>query len=140
MSGPDNSRYLVSAARQRHDQALSRAREVLRRLEHTGEPVTFRSVADAASVSRGWLYRVPELRAAIVALRSAHPSPRTRSVPAAQRASTESLQRRLEAVREEITRLRDENAELRDRLARLYGERRAGQFMRKRPEPDQLRG
>lgn len=128
MASADNSRYLVEAAHQRHEQAIARATEALRRLERAGTPVTFRSVADAAGVSRGWLYRVPELRAAIVTRRPARPSPRARPVPAAQRATTDSLHRRAEALREEIARLREENAQLRDRVARLHGERRIGQL------------
>jgi hypothetical protein len=128
VTSADNSRFLVEAAHQRHEQAVARATEPLRLLERAGKPVTFRSVADTAAVSRGWLYRVPELRAAIVARRPARPSPRARPVPASQRASTDSLHRRAEALREEITCLRDENAQLRDRVARLHGERRAGQL------------
>jgi hypothetical protein len=128
MASADNSRYLIEASHQRHEQTVARATEAIRLLERTGKPVTFASVADTAAVSRGWLYRVPERRAAIIARRPARPSPRARPVPTAQRASTESLQRRAEALREEIARLRAENAQLRDRVARLHGERRVGQL------------
>jgi len=137
VASADNSHYLVDAARRRHEQAVARTIEALRLLERSGKSVTFRSVADTAAVSRGWLYRVPELRAAIVARRSARPS-RARPVPTAQRASTESLQRRVEALREEIARLRDENAQLRDRVARLHGQRRVDQLP-SRPDPDRPR-
>ena len=45
-------------------------------------------------------------------------------MPAAQRASTESLRQRLDSARDEITRLRADNAALRRQLARSLGEQR----------------
>jgi predicted RNase H-like nuclease (RuvC/YqgF family) len=128
MARADNTQHLVHAARQRHEDALARATEALRRLERARQPITFRSVAEAAGVSRGWLYRAPGLRDAIAALRSARPT-KTRTTPAAERASTTSLQRRLDALREEAANLREENARLRDRVERLYGERRTEQLL-----------
>jgi hypothetical protein len=129
MTRVDNTRHLVEAAKVRHNSALTRAAEAIRSLERGRKPVTFSSVARAASVSRGWLYRNPELREAIVARRAARPSSKNRSVPLAERASAESLRQRADTLRERITRLEEENAELRERVARLYGERRIDQLL-----------
>jgi hypothetical protein len=135
MTRADNTRHLVEAAKVRHDRALTRATDAIRSLERVREPVTFSSVARAAAVSRGWLYRNPELREAIAARRPAHPSSKDRSVPLAQRASAESLRQRADALRERIARVEEENAELRERVARLYGERRIDQLLSSVPRP-----
>ena len=86
--------------------------------------VTFTAVADAAGVSRSWLYNQPDLRDTITGLRhNGNTAPAT-VTPAAQRATTDSLRQRLDAARDEIARLRAENATLRDQLARSLGEQR----------------
>ena len=46
-------------------------------------------------------------------------------MPAAERATTESLRQQLRTYRDEISRLRTENQELRDQLARHLGAARA---------------
>ncbi len=107
---------LAEAAHRRHLATLGRAREALRRLDAAGEAITFSAVAAAASVSRSWLYAHPTIRVEIERLRAVRPSTPKRRVPAAQRASTESLQRRLDAVRNQISQLREENQMLREQL------------------------
>jgi hypothetical protein len=121
----DNTAHIVQAARDRHTEALGRAQEALRRLDRAGTPITFPAVAVAASVSRAWLYREPSLRAEIQRLRAQRVSGQAAALPSAQRATSESLQRRLEAALEHVTSLREENHRLREQIARLHGERRA---------------
>lgn len=121
----DNTRFLLQAARDRHETTMARAGEALRRLDRIGAPVSFRAVAQAAGVSRAWLYRQPELRAEIDRLRAANStSPHTPRPPASQRGSDESRQRRIEALLADNARLRAENAQLHEQVARLLGERR----------------
>ncbi|MHB1549262.1 MAG: DUF6262 family protein, partial [Acidimicrobiales bacterium] len=118
----DNTAFIVDAARQRREATLHRAREALRRLDRAGDPINFRAVADAALVSRAWLYREPTLRAEIERLRRDQKDHHGAVVPpSAQRASDESMKGRLEAALEEITRLKDENRHLREQMARLFG-------------------
>lgn len=122
----DNSAFIVQAARDRRAATLHRAQQALQRLDRTGSAINFRTVADAASVSRAWLYREPTLRAEIQRLRRpGRPGHDTGAVPSAQRASTESLQRRLETALADVTRLKHENHQLHEQIARLHGERRA---------------
>ncbi len=122
----DNSRFLIQAARRRSQATRERAIQALRRLAATGGPATFDSVARTAGVSRSWLYTQPDLRAEIERLRAAYGhAPASLPIPARQRASDASLQRRLEAVNAEIRRLREENQQLREQLAWALGERRA---------------
>ncbi len=124
--GADNTAFIVQAARDRRAATLRRAQDALNRLDRAGSPITFRAVAQAASVSRAWLYREPTLRAEIQRLRHAQPSDHGGILPpTAQRATDESLQRRLEAAIAEIARLKQDNRQLRDQVARLHGERRA---------------
>lgn len=134
----DNSAFIVQAARDRRAATLRRAQEARQRLDQAGAAINFRAVAEAASVSRAWLYREPTLRAEIQRLRRGRAGGDTAVVtPSAQRASSESQQRRLEAILEEIARLKEENRQLRDQVARLHGERRAAQTHSRpaRPSP-----
>jgi hypothetical protein len=123
---PDNSRYLIQAARDRSQAALTRARSALKDIGCDGQPVTFRAVAAAAGVSRAWLYRQPALRAEIERLRADAPAS-SHPVPAGQRASDQSRQQRIEALLADNARLRADNARLRDHVATLLGERRVAQ-------------
>jgi hypothetical protein len=121
----DNSRFIVHAAKERHRTSVKRVLDVLRRFDRDGVPVTFVAVAAAASVSRPWLYREPTLQAEILRCRStAARTPAKPLVPAAQRASTESQQRKIEALNEELRSLRADNGRLRSQLEHSLGEQR----------------
>ena len=114
---------LAAAAQQRSHNTRLRAIDALRRLDADRNNVTFTSVAQTAHVSRSWLYRQPDIRAEIDRLRN--PRTETVTVPSAQRASTESLKRRLEDTLDEIQRLKTENHHLRQQVARRFGQQRA---------------
>jgi hypothetical protein len=121
----DNTRHLARAAAARHDAADQRARDAIEHLDRDGTAISFTSVAHTAGVSRGWLYQQPDLRDAIINLRTVHRRADSPPTPGAQRATTESLRQRLDAARDEITHLRTDNATLRDQLARSLGQQRA---------------
>lgn len=114
---------LVAAAQQRSQDTRHRAVAALRHLDADGSNVSFNAVANAAGVSRSWLYRQPDLRAEIDRLRNSRTT--TATVPSAQRASTDSLKRRLEDTLDEIQRLKAENHHLRQQVARRFGQERA---------------
>ena len=90
---------LRQAAQVRHLDTLHRAQTALRALARWGEPITVRGVANAATVSRSWLYRQPQLLAETDRLRQTGPTPERR-VPANQRASVESLRQQLNTYRD----------------------------------------
>lgn len=121
----DNSRHLITAARHRSEQTRQRAIAALRRLDATGQPISFDAVARQASVSRSWLYTQQDLRTEIQRLRQRHPAATPAPPPDRQRASELSLLRRLEAATARIRHLEADNQQLRDALARALGERRA---------------
>ena len=123
MTRPDNSHHLQRAATARHDLAVNRARHAIEELDRVGTPITFTAVANAAGVSRSWLYTQTDLADAITRLRHTTTS-NTPTIPAAQRATTDSLRARLDAARTEIRHLRTENADPHAQLARTLGDRR----------------
>ena len=103
---PDNAHFLAKANARRHDAALAAAHEAIERLSREGRSVNFEAVANAAGVSRAWLYREPEIRELVIRLRAL---PTRTTARAALRASTDSLRQRLDTARDEISRLRAEN-------------------------------
>src|SRR5689334_4473263 len=118
----DNSPFLRAAAQQRHAQTAQHAAAAIRQLDAAGQPVTFTTVAQAAGISRSWLYRDLTTRAEVERLRRAHPSAAP-SPPAAQRGSVESWQHRYQTLLEANRRLTEDNQRLRDQVATLLGER-----------------
>jgi septal ring factor EnvC (AmiA/AmiB activator) len=123
---PDRATHLITAARQRHELTRAKAIRAIRQLARTDAPITFGSVARAATVSRSWLYTQTDIRDEIRNLRAAtppHAKPTT--VPATQRASTESLRKRLTTMQARIHNLVEENQRLRNQLAVALGEQRA---------------
>ncbi|MGA2927173.1 MAG: DUF6262 family protein [Solirubrobacteraceae bacterium] len=122
---PDpRSRALDTAAKRKSQAARRRAKEALQALDLLGAQISFQAVAQAAGVSRQWLYTQPELRSEIEQLRAANDSGE-RTVPARERASENSLRHRNRVLLEDNQRLRAENAALKDELATALGELRA---------------
>lgn len=111
---PDNTHYLQQWRQRRHQQALHAAAEALRAFDREGRPITFAGVAQAAGVSRGWLYKSP-LADELKQLRDIQQQAPGVRLPAAQRSSDTSLRRRLEAAT-------DDNKRLRAKVRRLTGE------------------
>ena len=60
---------LSEAAARRHELTRSKAIQALRELDRAGTPVTFAGVAQAAEVSRSWLYTQPDISGQIRRLR-----------------------------------------------------------------------
>lgn len=125
----DNSRHVVAAARQRAEQTRERAVAALRRMDTTGQRITFDALARQAGVSRSWLYTQDDLRAEIERLRRPPSATSSTPPPQQQRASEPSLLRRLETATARIRSLEADNQQLRDALARALGERRAADVL-----------
>ena len=117
---------LSEAAARRHELTRSRAVQVLRELERSGTPVTFAGVAQAAGISRSWLYTQPDISSQIRSLRQETDGAGSAgAVPAAQRATDASLRARLVAALDRNRQLADENARLRRQLAHALGDQRS---------------
>lgn len=130
----DPIELLREAAQARHTATLRRAEDTLRTLKRRGAPITFRGFAEAAGVSRSWLYQQPQLRTELDRLRQQR-SPRDPTVPSAERATTDSLRQQIHAYREEIARLRTENAGLYEQLAHRLGQARSAAVTKPRATP-----
>jgi hypothetical protein len=117
---------LSEAAARRHELTRSRAVQALREVDRAGDPVTFAGVAQAAGVSRSWLYTQPDISEQIRRLRQKTNSAGSDgAVPAAQRATDASLRARLTAAIDRNKQLADDNARLRRQLARALGDQRS---------------
>jgi hypothetical protein len=128
---------LSEAAARRHELTRSRAVQALRELDRAGTPVTFAGVAQAAGVSRSWLYTQPDISSHIRRLRQsgngagsagsagAVPAGSAGAVPAGQRSTEASLRARLAAALDRNKQLADDNARLRRQLARALGDQRS---------------
>ena len=125
----DRVEALRLAAQERHSATVCRAEHALQVLVASGEPVSFARLANAAKVSRSWLYNQSGLRAEIERHRRPSPAP-PRPRPRDQSATVESLRQQLHAYREEVARLRTENQVLNDQLARLLGAQRVANITR----------
>jgi hypothetical protein len=118
---------LSEAAARRHELTRSRAVQALRELHRSGAPVTFAGVAQAAGISRSWLYTQPDISSQIRRLRQETKAAGSAGgIPSAQRATDASLRARLTAALDRNRQLADENARLRRQLARALGDQRSG--------------
>ena len=117
---------LSEAAARRHELTRSRAVQALRELDRSGTPVTFAGVAQAAGISRSWLYTQPDISSQIRRLRQETKAAGSAGgIPAAQRATDASLRARLAAALDRNRQLADENVRLRRQLARALGDQRS---------------
>ena len=138
---PDRIQRLQQAAQARHEQTMRRAEAALNSLARRGGPVTIRGVADAARVSRSWIYTQPELRDQIERIqqnRARTGRPRAER-GLSSRASEDSLRRRLELAHQRIAQLSGENRELRHSLERAHGQLRAAKAHAHRDDGDRAK-
>ena len=117
---------LAEAAARRHELTRAKAVQALREIDRAGTPVTFARVAEAAGISRSWLYTQPDISSQIRRLRQkTNAVGSADGIPAAQRATDASLRARLATALERNKQLADENARLRRQLARALGDQRS---------------
>jgi hypothetical protein len=117
---------LSEAAARRHELTRAKAIQALRELDRAGAAVTFAGVAQAAGISRSWLYAQPDISGQIRRLRqNTHGAGSAGTIPAAQRATDASLRARLTAALDRNKQLADENGRLRRQLARALGDQRS---------------
>ncbi|MFF8867835.1 DUF6262 family protein [Streptomyces sp. NPDC015139] len=119
MPPADNARFLVEASKTRSRQARERAEEAIKTASCRSERPTVVGIANAASVSRSWLYTQTDLITAINQLQQRAPAPHRSPRHAA---SDASLHRRLETALERNRQLRDQVADLTRKLETAHGE------------------
>ncbi|MFZ3562813.1 MULTISPECIES: DUF6262 family protein [unclassified Streptomyces] len=119
MPPADNAHFLVEASKTRSRQARERAEEAIKAAARRSERPTVVGIANAAGVSRSWLYTQTDLITAINQLQMRAPAPQHSPRHAA---SDASLQRRLETALERNRQLRDQVADLTRKLEAAHGE------------------
>jgi hypothetical protein len=117
----ERARSIRDAAAGRTLDAAARARRAIRELDKRGGEVNFAAVAQAANVSRDFLYSHAELRAEIEQLRGERRAAALSRLHLSERSSDASIRARLRAALEDNQRLREENAQLRQELALAHG-------------------
>jgi hypothetical protein len=119
-----NTAALLAAAQRKSEAARARADAGIRALIKAHEPITFEAVAEAAHVSKDFLYRTPELRDRITSLRArTAPQRAAHPVESVLDDSQSSVVRTLTAkLNDERARHRTELAELRRALQAAHGE------------------
>lgn len=119
-----NTAALLAAAQRRSEAARARADAGIRALIKAHEPITFEAVAEAAHVSKDFLYRTPELRDRIVSLRArTDPQRAARLIEPSPDDSQSSVVRTLSTkLSEERARHRAEVSELQHALQAAHGE------------------
>ena len=127
---------LSEAAARRHELTRARAVQALRELDRAGAPVTFAGVAQAAGISRSWLYTQPDISSQIRRLRQSTSSAGSAgAIPAGQRATDASLRASLTAALGRNRQLAADHARLRRQLARALGDQRSSRT-RTRNDPE----
>ncbi|MST31157.1 transposase [Acidimicrobiaceae bacterium USS-CC1] len=122
----DNSHHLHAAQRLHHAQLVERVETVLRNLEKSGAPVSFPAVAEAAGVSRAFIYKTESLRCLVDRLRQVNRATAGPAIPARQRRSEASKDALITRLTQENRALREQNKTLADQNAALLGRLRAG--------------
>lgn len=116
---------LAEAARRRRQNAEKAVESALREARKQRQPVTFTGIAGAAGVSTDFIYRHPELRNQVEALRRARtgPTPSDASQDPDADAASSTLVRRLSQQLADLRRKhREEVFELRRALEAAHGE------------------
>jgi hypothetical protein len=118
MTHKRNVEGLRHSAQKRHQAALERLEEGIRRLNREGRPINFKTVSEAAGLSTAWLYQHPEVKERIEYLReqfSTRPKP-----PPKTRTSDASKDAIIATLRQRVKRLEEENRELRKQVEAAY--------------------
>lgn len=109
---------LLEAAQSKRNNAYTRVDTALEALHNEGLAITFSGIARAASVTKAWLYRQPELQEQIEKLRAS-----TLQQPREPRSnSIDSKDAMISHLKNRTKTLEVENAELRKQLEIVYGE------------------
>jgi hypothetical protein len=119
-----STQALAEATARRRNTAEQAVTKALREARKTNAPITFSGLAAAAGVSTDFIYRHPELRAQVEALRRVRSPASTASATVADAdAAASTLVRRLTQQLTDTRRQhREETAQLRQALAAAHGE------------------
>jgi hypothetical protein len=114
-----STQALADATRKRRETAEQAVHKAIRQARQDQQPVTVAAIARAAGVSTDFIYRHPDLRPQVEALRQQHPAP---AAPDTAAAESTLIRRLTQQLADERRKHRKETAELRAALETAHGE------------------
>jgi DNA repair exonuclease SbcCD ATPase subunit len=114
-----NTDGIKAAAQRKRQEAFARTEEAIKKLLKEKCSINFESVAEAASVTRAWLYKQPDLRSRIETLRQQQ-SPKRESLPQLK-ASDKSKDTFIIEIRKQNKELRTKIQQLNKELEIVHG-------------------
>jgi hypothetical protein len=114
-----NTEGIKKAAEEKREKAFQRTEAAIKQLIKEGKEISFASVAQAAGVSRPWLYQNESVRARIEQLRNQTEAPK--KLPSNLKPSESSKDTMIATLRERLRKLEYENRGLREHLEVAYG-------------------
>lgn len=114
-----NTEGLKAAAQEKRKQCFQKAEEAIRQLIKENRPINFESVAEAANVTRNWLYNQPELKEQIKTLKAQQTF--KGKLPRQIRATDKSKDALILQLRKQNKQLRAELEQANKQLEVLYG-------------------
>lgn len=115
---------LAEATRRRSETAEKAVEQALRAARKTDTPITVTGIANAAGVSTDFIYRHPQLRAQVEALRRARAAsaPESAADPDAHAAASTLVRRLSQQLADSRRKHREEVTELKKALEAAHGE------------------
>lgn len=114
-----NTKGLREAGLKRRNEAITRTEKAIQSLIREGKNITFNAVIQRAGVSKSWLYRQPDLKERINALRSQ--SVRAKKRPTINAATDHRKDTMISALRDQVKELKKEMRALEMQLQVAYG-------------------
>ena len=114
-----NTDGIKKAAQDKRDRTVERVETAIKQLIKEKREISFVTVAEAAGVSRAWLYNNEAIRARIEGLREQFHS--KKAVPSKLKPTEASKTTIIEALRQRVKKLEIENRGLRDQIEVVYG-------------------
>ncbi|MBW4426876.1 MAG: hypothetical protein KME50_21115 [Nostoc desertorum CM1-VF14] len=110
---------LRANAKRKHEEALEKVKQGIRKLQQEEKTINFNTVAKASGLSKAWLYKDTDTKDLIERLRENNSQ--TKEIPPKQRSSDASKDAIIKTLKEKIKRVEAENRGLRDQHEAIYG-------------------
>ncbi len=114
-----NIEGLKDNAAKKRQEAFERTDKAIQQLIKQKKKINFNTVAEAANVSKAWLYKEPEIKSRIESLRGEHSG--TNNVPVQERTSDSSWKAKYQTLKDRLQKVEAENRGLREQLEVAYG-------------------
>ncbi|MBD2569882.1 DUF6262 family protein [Anabaena lutea] len=114
-----NTNGLKENATKKRDEALAKTDKAIQQLIKDKKKINFNTVAEAADVSKAWLYKEPVIKQRIQSLREQ--CLEEKKLPPQERTSESSWKAKYQTLKDRLQRVEAENRGLREQLEVAYG-------------------